>query len=88
MQVYRQFIYYITVTKTGGRHPITRPWIRSAEIRENVVMRMGSQQQYNHQDRYLNEFVPLKTWTSLCSVWCITLNFWTQITSFFFCSAC
>ena len=43
---------YITVTKTGGRHPILRPWIRSDEIRGNVVMRMETQQQYNNQDRY------------------------------------
>ena len=32
MQVYLQYKYYITVTKTGGRHPIPQPWIRSAEV--------------------------------------------------------
>ena len=31
-------------------------------------MRMGTQQQYNNQDRYVKEFVPPR----LCSVWCIT----------------
>ena len=53
MQVYLQFKYYITVTKTGGWHPILRPWIRSADVRGDVVMRMGTQQQYNNQDRYV-----------------------------------
>ena len=42
------------------------PWIRSAEVRWNVVMRMGPQQLYNNQDRYVNEFVPPKTWTLPC----------------------
>ena len=32
MQEYLQYKYYITVTKTGRRHPIPRPWIRSAEV--------------------------------------------------------
>ena len=32
MQVYLQYKYYITVTKTGGRQPILQPWIRSAEV--------------------------------------------------------
>ena len=31
-------------------------------------------QQYNDQDRYVNEFVPPRTWTLPCSVWCITLK--------------
>ena len=66
MQVYLQYKYYITVTKTGGQHPILRPWIHSAEVRRNVVVRMGTQQQYNNQDRYVNEFVPPKTWTLPC----------------------
>ena len=30
-------------------------------------MRMGTQQQYNNQDRYINEFVPPGTWTLLSS---------------------
>ena len=72
MQVYLQYKYYITVTKTGGRHPILRPWIRSAEVRGNVIMRMGMQQQHNNQDRYVNESVPPKTWTLRCLVLCIT----------------
>ena len=66
MQVYLQYKYFITVAKTGGRHPILRPWVRSAEFRVNVVKRMGTQQQYNNQDRYVNEFVPPKTWTQPC----------------------
>ena len=66
MQVYLQYKYYITVTKTGGRHPTRLPWIRSADVRGNVVMSMGTQQQYNNQDRYVNEFVPPKTWTLPC----------------------
>ena len=60
MQVYLQYIYYITVTKTGGRHPILRPWICSADVRVNVVMRMGTQQQYKNQDWYVNELFYLK----------------------------
>ena len=73
MQVYLQYSkYYITVTKTGGRHPILRPWIRSAEVWGNVLMRMETQQQYNNQDRYVNEFAPPKTWTLPCLVLCIT----------------
>ena len=63
MQVNLQYKYYITLTKTGGRHPILRPWIRSADVRGNVVMRLGTQQQYNNQNRNVNEFVPPKTWT-------------------------
>ena len=31
MQVYLQYKYYITETKTGD-HPIPQPWIRSAEV--------------------------------------------------------
>ena len=27
---------------------------------------MGTQQHYNNQDRYVNEFVPPKTWTLPC----------------------
>ena len=68
MQVYLQYEYYITVIKTGGRHPILQPWICSAEVQGNVVMRMGTQQQYNNQDRYVNEFVPPKTWTTVFSL--------------------
>ena len=74
MQVYLQYKYYITVTKTGGRHPIPRPWICFNEVQGgDVVMRMGTQQ-YSNQDSYVNEFVPPRTWTLLYSVWCITLK--------------
>ena len=38
----------------------------------NVVMRMGTLQQHNNQDRYVIEVAPPRTWTLLCSVWCIT----------------
>ena len=37
-----------------------------------VVMRMGTQQQYNNQDRCVNEFDPPRTWTLSCSVLCTT----------------
>ena len=56
---------YIIVTKTNGRHPITRLWISYAEVRGNVVTRMVTQEQYNNQDRNANEFVPPRTWTPL-----------------------
>ena len=64
MQVHLQYKYYITVTKAGGQHPILWPWIRSAEVRGNVHMRMGTQQQQPY--RNVNEFVPPKTWTLPC----------------------
>ena len=67
MQVYLQYKYYISVTKTGERHSILRQGICSAEVQGQVVMRMGTQQQYNNQDRYVNEFVPPRTGTLLCS---------------------
>ena len=35
-----QYKYYITLTKTVGRHSTLRPWIRSAEVRGSVIMRM------------------------------------------------
>ena len=38
-------------------------------------MRIGTQQQQNNQDRYVNEVVPSRTWTLMGSVWCITLKF-------------
>ena len=52
-------VHYITVTKTGEQQPILLLWIRSAKVRGNVLMRMGTQQ-YNNQDRYVNEFVSPK----------------------------
>ena len=66
MQVYLLYKDHITVTKTDGRHPILRPRICFTEVRErgDVVMRMGTQQ-YSNQDRYVNEFVPLRTCTLL-----------------------
>ena len=36
-------------------------------------MRMGTQQ-YSNQDRYVKESVAPRTWTLLCSVWCINLK--------------
>ena len=60
MQVYLYNKYYITVTKTDGRHPIPRPCIRSAEVRGKVIIRMGTQQQYNNQDKYLLNLFHLK----------------------------
>ena len=41
--------------------------ICSTEVLGNVVMRMGTQQQYNNQDSYVNEFVSTRTCTLLCS---------------------
>ena len=38
-------------------------------------MKMGTQQQHNNQDRYVNELVPPRTWTLLGSVWCIPKKF-------------
>ena len=69
MQVYLQYKYYITVTKTGDGTPY-----RSHELlrfRGKVVMKMGTQQQHSNQDRYVNELVPPRKWTLLGSVWCI-----------------
>ena len=31
-------------------------------------MKMGTQQQHNNQDRYVNELIPPRTWTLLGSV--------------------
>ena len=69
INIYLQYKYYIIVTKTGRRHPIPRPRISSAEVRGNFFMKMGTQQQYNNQDSYVNKFVPPRKWTLLCSVW-------------------
>ena len=60
MQVFLQYRYYIPMTKTGGLQTILRPWIRSAGVRGNVVMRMGTQQQYNNRDRCVNALFYLK----------------------------
>ena len=56
-------LYYITVTNHG--YVLLR-------FRGNVIMKMGTQQHQNNQDRYVNELVPTRTWTLLGSVWCIT----------------
>ena len=73
MQVYLQYKYYITVTKTVDGTPYRDHGYVSLRFAGggggggNVVMRMGTQQ-YGNQDRYVNEFVPPRTWTLLCSV--------------------
>ena len=70
MQVYLQYKYYITVPKTGEHHIVamdTFPWGSVERRYEN-----GNTTTYNNQDRYVNEFVPPKTWTLPGSVWCIT----------------
>ena len=63
---------YITVTKTGDGTPYRSHGYVLLRFKGNVVMKMGTQQQHNNQDRYVNELVPPKTWTLLSSVWCIT----------------
>ena len=68
MQVYLQYKYYITVTKTGDGTPYRSHEYVLLRFRGNVVMKMGTQQQHNNQDRYVNELVPPRTWT-LGSVW-------------------
>ena len=68
MQVYLQYKYYITVTKTVDGTPYRDHGYVSLRFGGgDVVMRMGTQQ-YSNQDRYVNEFVPPRTWTILCSV--------------------
>ena len=57
MQVYLQYKYYITVTKTGDGIPYRSHGYVLLRFRGNVVMKMGTQQQDN-QDRYVNELVP------------------------------
>ena len=65
MQVYLQYKYYITVTKTGDGTPYRSHGYVLLRFRGNVVMQMGTQQQHNNQDRYVNEFVPPRKWTLL-----------------------
>ena len=65
MQVYLQYKYYITVTKTGDGTPYRSHGYVLLRFRGNVVMKMGTQQQHNHQDRYVNELVPPRKWTLL-----------------------
>ena len=73
MQVYLQYKYYITVTKTGDGTPYRSHGYVLLGFRGNVVMKMGTQQQqHNNQARYVNELVPPSKWTLLASVWCIT----------------
>ena len=72
MQVYLQYKYYITVTKTGDGTTYRSHGYVLLRFRGNVVIKMGTQQQHNNQDRYVNELVPPRTWTLLGSVWCIT----------------
>ena len=61
MQVYLQYKYCITVTKTDGQHPILRPWIHSAEVRGGRRYENGDTRTIQQQDRYVNEFDPPKT---------------------------
>ena len=72
MQVYLQYKYYITVTKTGDGTTHRSHGYVLLRFRGNVVIKMGTQQQNNNQDRNVNELVPPRTWTLLGSVWCIT----------------
>ena len=72
MQVYLQYKYYITVTKTGDGTPYRSHGYVLLRFRGNVVMKMGTQQQHNNQDRYVNELVPPRKWTLLGSIWCIS----------------
>ena len=58
MQVYLQYKYYITVTKTGDGTPYSSHGYVLLRLTGNVVMKMGTQQQHNNQDRYVNELVP------------------------------
>ena len=55
MQVYLQYKYYITVTKTGDGTPYRSHRYVLLKFRGNVVMKMGTQQQHNNQDRYVNK---------------------------------
>ena len=87
MQVYLQYKYYITVTKTGDGTPYRSHGYVLLRFMGKVFMKMGTQQQHNNQDRYVNELVPPRKWTLLGSVWCITYKIWTQIIPFFICSA-
>ena len=50
MQVYIQYKYYITVTKTGDGTPYHSHGYVLLRFRGNVVMKMGTQQQHNNQD--------------------------------------
>ena len=69
---YTYSINYIAVTKTGDGTAYRSHGYVLLRFRGNVVMKMGTQQQHNNQDRYVNELVPPRTWTLLGSVWCIT----------------
>ena len=51
MQVYLQFKYYITVTKTGDGTPYRSHEYVLLRFRGNVVMKMGTQQQHFMQQR-------------------------------------
>ena len=61
MQVYLQYKYYITVTKTGDGTLYRSHGYILLRFRGNVVMKMGTQQQHNNQDGYVNELVPPRT---------------------------
>ena len=53
MQIYLQYKYYITVTKTGDGTPYRSHGYVLLRFKGNVVMKMGTQQQHNNQDRYV-----------------------------------
>ena len=67
MQVYLQYKYYITVTKTGDGTQYRSHGYVLLRFRGGggVVMKMGTQQEHNNQDRYVIELVPPRTWTLL-----------------------
>ena len=51
MQVYLQYKYYITVTKTGDGTPYRSHGYVLLRFMGKVVMKMGTQKQHNNQDR-------------------------------------
>ena len=50
MQVYIQYKYYFTVTKTGDGTPYCSHGYVLLRFRGNIVTKMGTQQQHNNQD--------------------------------------
>ena len=72
MQVYLQYKYYITVTKTGDGTPYRSHGYVLLRFRGERRYENQNTTTHNNQDRYVNELVPPRTWTLLGSVWCIT----------------
>ena len=60
MQVYLQYKYYITVTKTADGTPYRSHGYVLLRVRGNVIMKMGTQQQHNNQGRYVNNLFHLE----------------------------